>query len=209
MRPPPILRIAEVFPSVQGEGLRLGEPTIFLRLAGCNKRCAFCDTKYARRGGRASSSQTLIAEALRIRRRFRCRWVCLTGGEPLLQDVAGLIRGLRAEGFRVHIETNGSVRRPPSADWYSVSPKPPDYGVDSGYIKKADEVKLVVTRGLTLAAVRAVRRSFPAKTPVLLQPQSNRAWSIRRGWTLLQRALAAGLPNIRLTVQAHKIFNLP
>jgi len=209
MRPPPILRIAEVFPSIKGEGLRLGEPALFIRLAGCNKRCAFCDTKAARRGGRPVSTECLVAEAVRLRRRFPCRWACLTGGEPLLQDADWLLRGLRAEGFLVHIETNGSIPRPPAADWYSVSPKPPDYRVDPAYLRIADEVKLVVTRGLTLGNVQAVRRAFPDKTPLLLQPQSNLGWSVRLGWALVRRSLAAGLPNIRLGIQAHKVLRLP
>ncbi len=130
-------------------------------------------------------------------------------GLPNPEISEGLAPLLKAEGFLVHIETNVSVPRPPAADWYSVSPKPPDYKVNPSYLRIADEVKLVVTRGLTLGNVQAVRRAFPDTTPLLLQPQSNLGWSVRRGWALVRRSLAAGLPNIRLGIQAHKVLRLP
>ena len=209
MPQPRTLKVIEVFPSVQGEGLRLGEPTIFVRLSGCNLRCTFCDTKYARRGGDERTPEEVIALALAVRRRFPCRWVCLTGGEPLLQDIAALTRGLKRNGFRVQVETNGTLRRPLTADWYSVSPKPPAFSVAPGLLSKAREVKLIVTRPLPFKDVQKVRLKFPSKTPLLLQPQSNADWSLRKSWTLLQRSLRAGLPNIRLTLQAHKVFKLP
>jgi 7-carboxy-7-deazaguanine synthase len=209
MPPPATLKVIEVFPSVQGEGLRLGEPTIFIRLSGCNLRCAFCDTKYARRGGDDCTPEEVITLVLRIRRTFPCVWVCLTGGEPLLQDIAVLVRGLKRQGFRVQVETNGTLARPLTADWYSVSPKPPDYAVARGFPKKAREVKLIVTRPLAFEDVRKVRKRFPPKTPLLLQPQSNMSWSVQKGWDLVRRSLRAGLPNVRLTLQAHKVFDLP
>lgn len=209
MPPPPTLKVIEVFPSVQGEGLRLGEPTIFIRLSGCNLHCAFCDTKYARRGGDDCTPEEVTDLVLAIRRRFSCRWVCLTGGEPLLQDTAGLIRGLKRVGFRVQVETNGTLRRPLTADWYSVSPKPPDYAVARDLQRKAREVKLIVTRALSFQDVQKVRKKFPPETPLLLQAESNRSWSFRKGWDLVQRSLRTGLPNVRLTLQAHKVFGLP
>jgi organic radical activating enzyme len=209
MPQPPTLKVIEVFASVQGEGLRLGQPTIFIRLAGCNLRCAFCDTKYAWRGGQETTPARLVQEAVKVRRRFPCRWVCLTGGEPLLQKVKGLVLGLKARGFEVQVETNGTFRPGVPADWFSVSPKPPRYDVALEFRRKADEVKLVVSRGLSFQDVQRVRQAFPGRTPLLLQPQSNLAWSVRKGWKLLGLSLDAGLVNIRLTVQAHKILGLP
>ncbi len=209
MPQPPTLKVVEVFASVQGEGLRLGQPTIFIRLAGCNLRCAFCDTKYAWRDGRVATPAQLVQEAVKVRRRFPCRWVCLTGGEPLLQKTKVLVLGLKARGFEVQVETNGTFRPDVPADWFSVSPKPPDFKVAPELKRKADEVKLVVTRGLSFRDVYKVRGMFPARTPLLLQPQSNSVWSVRKGWKLLGLSLDAGLPNVRLTIQAHKILGLP
>ena len=235
---PPILRIAEIFPSFQGEGLRLGEPTIFVRFSGCNLRCAFCDTKYARQGGAArapgatiaapqggvaravgttmatpgggaDATAAEIAEQIdALRRRYPAGWVALTGGEPYLQDIGGLIRRLKAAGLRVQIETNGTVFRAWPVDRLTVSPKPPAWSYDSRFRSRADEVKIVVTRSLTPAAVARLRREFPARTPLLLQPQSNAAWSRAKARRLAEGALAGGLGDVRLTLQLHKVYGL-
>jgi organic radical activating enzyme len=133
-------------------------------------------------------------------------WVCLTGGEPLEQKIEGLVRSLRREGFKVQLETNGTIYRRLGIDWITVSPKPPEYFFRTEYTTKAKEVKLVVSRELSLNTIQDIRKAFPRKTPVLLQPQSNRSWSAERGMKLLCKAKKAGLGSIRLTVQAHKIF---
>ena len=95
---PPILKIVEVFASVQGEGLRQGEPTIFVRFAGCNLRCPFCDTKHAWEGGAATTAAAIAARVDGLRRRFPAAWADLTGGEPFAQEIGGLIRLLRRHG---------------------------------------------------------------------------------------------------------------
>src|SRR5512136_2504666 len=146
MRQPRTLRTTEVFASVQGEGLRQGEPTIFVRLAGCNLHCSFCDTKYAWKGGRLRTVADITDDVLRLRRDYPARWVCLTGGEPLAQDIRPLVSRLKRDGCLVQIETNGTFEPLPSVDWYAVSPKPPGFHFARGFPKKAREVKLVVGR---------------------------------------------------------------
>lgn len=201
-----ILKITEIFPSIAGEGLRSGEPTIFVRLAGCNLECAFCDTKYSWQGGQEYSEDNVIKTLRRIQKRFSAEWICLTGGEPMLQDIKSLVERLREEGFKIHIETNGTIYRPFGVDWLTLSPKPPDYGFKQEFAAKANEVKLVVSKDLTLDAVRNLREKFPAKIPILLQPQSHRKWSMERGMRLLKQALNLGLKNVRISVQMHKIY---
>jgi 7-carboxy-7-deazaguanine synthase len=208
MRRPPTLKTTEIFASVQGEGLRQGEPTIFVRLSGCNRRCSFCDTKKARRGGRETPVDEILAEVERLRRRSPAGWVCLTGGEPLAQDIGPLVRLLHLRGLRVQVETNGTFPPEPLADWHTVSPKPPDYDVHPGFVKRAREVKLVVCRALTLDAVRAVRGTFPPSVPLILQPQSNAAWSRKKAMRLLEDACRSGLGGIRVSVQLHKVYGL-
>lgn len=206
MLPPPILKISEIFASVQGEGTRQGEPTIFVRLAGCNLNCEFCDTRYAWKGGRNLSPGDVLEKIKTIRRNFPAAWVCLTGGEPLLQDVRWLVSQIKKEGLRVQVETNGTRYRPLAADWYTLSPKPEKYFFQPAFRKKAKEVKLIVTRQLEFRTVQKLRKEFPRKTPLLLQPQSNRRWSIERSLKLLEESLSTGLPNVRLSAQLHKIF---
>ncbi len=208
MPPPVTLKISEIFASIQGEGLRQGEPTIFVRLAGCNLSCVFCDTKYARRGGRDFLLEEIMEKIRGLRAHFPARWVCLTGGEPLRQRVEKLVHKLKTEDFMVQVETNGTHYRSMPVDWYSVSPKPERYSYRSEYRKKAKEVKLIVTRELDLALVMKLRNEFRRTIPILLQPESSRKWSIERGFRILEEALQAGLDNIRLSSQLHRLFGL-
>jgi organic radical activating enzyme len=208
MPQPHILKITEIFPSIAGEGLRSGEPTIFIRLAGCNLRCSFCDTKYSWQGGKGYSEEKIIEIVRRIQGRFPADWVCLTGGEPLLQDVEPLVKKLKKECYKIHIETNGTVYRPFRVDWLTLSPKPGTYGFAPEFTAKANEVKLVVSKELTLEVIQNLRGKIPVKTPILLQPQSNRKWSMDMGMKLLKRAMNAGVKNIRVSVQLHKCIGV-
>jgi organic radical activating enzyme len=203
-----ILKIAEIFPSIQGEGLRQGEATLFIRFSGCNLECSFCDTKYAWKGGRKHSTVQVLEKVNKLRHRFPARWVCLTGGEPLLQDLADLVKGLKKEGFKIQVETNGTLYSPLPVDWYSISPKPDKYYYRPEYREKAKEVKVVLTKNLDFELIKRLREEFPEKIPLLLQPQSNRKWSIILGIRLLRQALKAGLKNIRLSGQLHKVYGL-
>jgi 7-carboxy-7-deazaguanine synthase len=209
MPQPPILRTAEIFASLQGEGLRQGEPTLFVRLAGCNLRCNFCDTKSAWTGGIFLSLDAILARLKRLRKKYPAGWVCLTGGEPLRQNVAALVKALKKEGLKVQVETNGLFYQQLAVDWYTVSPKPWSYAVRKEYKRRAREVKLIVSRDLTFDIVRQIRRDFPATVPLLLQPQSQERWSMAKAVKLTTQGLRAGLPNMRLSLQAHKILGLP
>jgi 7-carboxy-7-deazaguanine synthase len=206
MPAPPTLRIFEIFSSVQGEGMRQGEPTIFVRLAGCDKRCSFCDTKYAWTGGRLFPAEEVLEKVRRVHRRYPARWVCLTGGEPFLQDIRLLARLLKRAKFLVQVETNGIRYYPLPVDWFTVSPKPKDYLVRFEFQRLAKEVKLVAGRDLSLAVIGKMRAAFPARVPIILQPESNRRWSQRRALRLLREALGAGLANVRISIQLHRVL---
>ena len=202
-----ILKITEIFSSIQGEGLRQGEPTLFVRFSGCNLKCSFCDTKYAWNGGWEYSSAQVLEKIKKLRNDFPAQWVCLTGGEPLLQDVKELVRSLKRENFKVQIETNATIFRPLPVDWYSISPKPDKYYFRPEYKEKAREVKIVITKDLDLKAIQRLRAQFPEKTPLLLQPQSNRKWSMNLGIKLLKEGLKADLKNIKESVK--KFMDIP
>ncbi len=142
----------------------------------------------------------------RIRYNFPAEWVCLTGGEPLLQGIKTLVQRMKTEGLKIQIETNATLFRRLDVDWYTVSPKPPDYSFQPAYKKKAREVKLVVTKGLDLDILRKLRKEFPEKIPLLLQVQSNAQWSAKLASKLLRQALTDELKNIRVTAQIHRVF---
>lgn len=99
------MKISEIFHSIQGEGILIGVPTTFIRTTGCNLRCSWCDTKYAYEEGEEMSLEEILAKV----KDFAAIHICITGGEPLLQeDVITLIEGLCGEGYYVCLETNGS-----------------------------------------------------------------------------------------------------
>ncbi|MFO7963571.1 MAG: radical SAM protein [Desulfobacterales bacterium] len=98
--------VNEIFYSIQGESIHAGRPCVFIRVAGCNLRCSYCDTRYAYEDGRILD----IAGIMEAIRGFNCRLVEVTGGEPLLQqDVLPLISTLASEGYETMLETNGTL----------------------------------------------------------------------------------------------------
>lgn len=131
------MRINEIFYSLQGEGHFTGRPAIFIRFSGCNLRCPFCDTDFT------SYTEMSVADILKTIASYPARFVVLTGGEPSLQLTPEFVATLKAEGYFLSIETNGTHPLPAGIDWITLSPK-------SAFVKHADvllehcnELKLV------------------------------------------------------------------
>ena len=103
------MKVSEIFKSIEGEGLRTGLPAVFIRLHGCNLRCSYCDSMYAVEGN--DYKQINVAQILDAVKEFGdITHVTLTGGEPLIHpDVEDLLRQLSDNGYRVNIETNGTI----------------------------------------------------------------------------------------------------
>lgn len=100
-----MLKINEIFHSIQGESTLVGAPTVFVRLTGCNLRCGYCDTKYSYYEGEFQSQDQILEKI----HSFGAKHVCITGGEPLLQkEVIPLMKELCNRGFVVSLETSGS-----------------------------------------------------------------------------------------------------
>lgn len=101
-----ILRITEIFYSLQGETRTAGLPTVFVRLTGCPLRCQYCDSAYAFTGGQLLSLETILAQVAA----YKPRYICVTGGEPLAQPNAlPLLTQLCDAGYQVSIETSGAM----------------------------------------------------------------------------------------------------
>jgi 7-carboxy-7-deazaguanine synthase len=140
------MRIAEIFHSIQGEGLLAGVPSVFVRTSGCNLRCHWCDTPYA--SWKPEGPEMSVAEILRKVSDWDCRHIVLTGGEPMIApDLPALAAALRKAGKHITIETAATaVPAGIACDLASLSPKlsnstpPPER--DPAWAKKHEETRL-------------------------------------------------------------------
>lgn len=131
-------RINDIFYSLQGEGRNAGRATVFIRFAGCNLRCPFCDTEFS--DYREMSDDDIIAAISS----WPARFVVLTGGEPALQADNALVNLLHANGYEVAMETNGTHPIPDGIDWLTVSPKQAFVGTKGKpIVKRCDELKCI------------------------------------------------------------------
>jgi 7-carboxy-7-deazaguanine synthase len=191
-----MLQLAEIFYSIQGEGMWSGTPAVFVRLAGCNLACDFCDTDY---------STKLFASVDDVVEKIRenggdCPMVILTGGEPLAQaETPALIEALRKDGRRVHIESNGTIFTELPADvWLCISPKE---RVDARMAARANEAKLIVDE-------RVPEEHLPlfADMPtILLQPEGNKPANV----AIALEYAKAHARRFRLSLQTHKFIGVP
>ena len=133
-----MMRVNEIFYSLQGEGFNTGTPAVFIRFSGCNLQCPFCDTKHQE--GKEMSEGDIIEEVSR----YKANLVVVTGGEPALQLTESLVEMLHFLGKTVAVETNGTVELPKNVDWITLSPKDAFLGEKAmPILKEADELKLI------------------------------------------------------------------
>ena len=138
MKPFPVV---EIFgPTIQGEGPLIGVPTMFIRFGGCDYRCKWCDTPYAVLPEEVKKNSTgMTAEQIveKVNQSQHCEWVTFSGGNPLLYDLSELVDRLHEDGWRIAVETQGTVYREwvQKADLLVVSPKPPSSGMTTDFIK--------------------------------------------------------------------------
>lgn len=142
------MKISEIFYSIQGEGKLIGTPFIFIRTAGCNLSCQYCDTKYAKVG----QEWQLVDIVVEVTK-FPCKHIVITGGEPLLQSATlDLCHMLSSMNYHVTIETNGTLSIPMpdviGIDLLSISPKLSNSGVDKNKRYKVDIVKELISYGI-------------------------------------------------------------
>jgi 7-carboxy-7-deazaguanine synthase len=191
-----VIGVAEIFYSVQGEGTWTGTPAVFVRLAGCNLSCDFCDTDYALR---RMMSVEQIVRTVREASPERAM-VVLTGGEPLAQaESLALVEALRKQGHRVHIESNGTIAAPlPDDVWLCVSPKE---RVDAAMARRANEAKLIVDGAVPEEHLPL----FEHLASILLQPEGNKPRNVE----IAVRYAQAHPQRFRLSLQTHKFIGIP
>ena len=204
-----MLRVSEIFHSLQGETSRVGLPTVFVRLTGCPLRCTWCDTEYAFSGGDSLE----LADVMQRVSSFGCRTVCVTGGEPLAQKgAADLLAALCDAGYSVSLETSGALDIGGIDARVSriVDLKAPDSGESAknrwenlDLLRPQDELKFVLASRTDYDwAVSACRqhRLFE-RCPVLFAPVQGQLDPVLLAQWLLDDRLPA-----RFQLQLHKVL---
>jgi 7-carboxy-7-deazaguanine synthase (Cx14CxxC type) len=206
--------VKEAFLTLQGEGMQSGSRAVFLRFAGCNlwsgreqdraaAQCNFCDTDFVgtdgEGGGKFADADALAAHVETLWGETADeRLAVVTGGEPMLQLDESLIDALHARGFRVAVESNGTLPAAPGIDWLCISPK----GSTEVVQRVGDELKLVWPQ--------------PEIDPAVLEEWDFRHFLVQPmdcadGKAAMDAAIALAMerPKWRLSLQAHKVVGLP
>jgi 7-carboxy-7-deazaguanine synthase len=206
-----MLKINEIFCSIQGESSYAGLPCVFVRLTGCNMRCSYCDTKYAYTEG----TDMTVEQVMEKVKSYKTEIVEVTGGEPLVQDaVPGLIKNLLDERYSVLLETNGSmdisvvdnrcvkimdIKCPSSGEAGKT------FQQNIRRLSEKDEIKFVIgdRKDFDYAKemIRLVGKENPHVTKMLLSP----LYGVLHPETLAQWIITDKL-NVRLQLQLHKII---
>lgn len=201
-----MLRVTEIFHSIQGESTHAGRPCAFVRLTGCNLRCRWCDSDYTFTGGDRMSVDEIVEQV----KSYGCRLVEITGGEPLAQSESlDLMRRLCDDGFEVLLETSGSIDIAPVDSRVAIilDIKCPGSGEvernrweNLAHLKPADEIKFVIADRADYEWARQTidERKLRSRT-LLLSP----VWGELELQSLAEWMLADRLP-ARLQTQLHK-----
>ena len=206
------MKVNEIFYSIQGEGLQIGQPTVFLRLFACDLRCSWCDTMYAVEGSdfREMSNEEITTEI----RKYNCRQVCITGGEPLIQkkDLVPLTEDLIKNGYSIVLETSGH-KEPPEifangSCLISMDCKCPSSGMENRMhfdlfekLETKDQLKFVIKDEEDYTYAKNVLNKYKLKASIIFQPVhgKNLFW-------LTEIVLTDNLNSVRVLPQLHKII---
>ena len=211
-------RVNDIFYSLQGEGHNTGRAAVFIRFAGCNLRCPFCDTEFD--SYREMTDEEIIAAI----DHYPSRFVVLTGGEPTLQVDEAFVKLLHQHGYEVAMESNGTRPAPRNLDWLTVSPKEhKKYALNFGAPategtqetrggKMPDEIKIVFDEDTDPASFLSPLTSHPssltsAPSPLIyLQPCDTGDAERNKAITAACIRYIEAHPEWRLSLQTHKLI---
>lgn len=220
-------KITEIFHSLQGEGIYLGDPTTFVRFAGCNLDCSYCDTPQAKGDGKAieMDSSEVLAKIKTITQPGQ--FVSFTGGEPLLQAefISTLIPALKDQKFRIYLETNGTLPRELASlisgiDVVSMDIKPPSacgqelWTEQKKFLEIAKVkvfVKMVVCDNTVPGEVERAAKMIAAvdkKIILVLQPAESKSAPDMQTVRRYQGLAGEFLSHISIIRQMHKIWQI-
>ncbi len=202
------LKVSEIFLSLQGETVKVGLPTAFVRLAGCPARCVWCDTEYAFKGGQVLELNEILAKV----QSYQTKNVTVTGGEPLAQENCFLLlTKLCDAGFSVNMETGGmlDITQVDKRVSITLDIKPPDSGEHKknywdnlSVIKNKDQVKFVLASKADYEWAKDVLQKYNlAGDNILFSPvQDSLKPQQLAGWILEDKL------DVRFQLQLHKIL---
>jgi len=201
------MMVNEIFRSIQGEGINQGRPCTFIRFAGCNLDCSWCDTRRARSGGREMNRDAILGRV----RELGGRYVCITGGEPLMQGppLLSLVQDLFSAGYAIDIETNGTLDFSPFQPYAGIcmDVKCPSSGEKSNLallplLSGRDAVKFVVSDLKDCEYAAGVMQTVPHGTQVFFSPVGGTDPLVVARF-LIREDLPA-----RLQLQLHKVIGV-
>lgn len=190
------MRISEYFYSLQGEGARTGEASIFVRLTGCNLSCGFCDTEFE--SGKEMTPEQLLAAIAK----WPCRWIVWTGGEPTLQLTADTVAFFKEHGYRQAIETNGSNPVPAGLDWVACSPKVAEHVLAKNFPDGVDELRYVRHAGQPAVPQPSITAKVKCLSPRFNGDEADAANIAHCAKLCLEN------PEWSLSIQLHKLIKV-
>lgn len=196
------LPIMEIFYTIQGEGFHSGRPAIFIRTAGCDVGCTWCDIKES---WSISNEQFIIVEdILEEIKHYSSKFIVITGGEPLMHDLSALTLALKDKGYEIAIETSGTALKSGIIDWYCFSPKKFKAPVNEAYML-AKELKIIINHQSDFIWAEKHADKVSAGCILYLQPE----------WSKTDRFLPQIIdyvkenPKWKISLQTHKFMNIP
>ena len=196
------LPLMEAFYTVQGEGVHAGNAAYFIRLAGCDVGCVWCDVKES--WDASAYPRVSVAQMAEDAQASGANLVVITGGEPAMYDLTALCDALHDRGMAVHIETSAAHEIRGQFDWVTLSPKKFKAPLPTE-LSKAGELKIIVFNKSDFEWAETYAGQVSNDCVLLLQPE----WDKRDSMAPLMVAYAKAHPQWRISLQTHKILNVP
>ncbi|MBR7068511.1 MAG: 7-carboxy-7-deazaguanine synthase QueE [Bacteroidales bacterium] len=196
------LPVIEEFYTIQGEGFHTGRAAYFIRLAGCDVACPWCDTRQA--WSKNAGSPTNIHLLVKHAQQQNANIVVITGGEPCMHPLEPITQAVHDAGMRIHLETSGTYAISGSWDWIALSPKPHREPLQQN-LTIANELKIVISSELDLRWAKQMATKTNAACHLQLQPE----WAAREHSIPLAVEFVKRNPQWRISLQTHKFMQIP
>lgn len=198
----PTIPLMEDFYSLQGEGFHAGRPAYFIRLAGCDVGCVWCDVKES--WDKNAHPEVEIAEIMARVKDSGTDFVVITGGEPAMYDLNGLTKALKDMNLEIAIETSGAHKLCGTFDWICLSPKKFKMPLEENY-SKAQELKMIIFNRHDFQWSQELRNKVPATCKLYMQPE----WDKAKEMLPLIIDYVKENTDWKISLQTHKFLGIP